>query len=353
MNSSTQFLRRLTAAVVGSCAALVATPLLAQTTATTDPVGFITLNVAGTGGSGSSKISFQGFGLTRAVEYQGSAETVGTNFVVDNDATWTDNQFNGPAGAYFLEIASGTGAGTTYDITGTVAATKRINLAQNLAAGVANGVSFKIRKHWTIAAAFGATNSAGLQGGDDSTTADQLLVWNGSGYSVFYYQVAIPALGGTGWRSASDTFADAGTQVIYPDDGVIVKRIASAAVNVVLMGAVKTGQSSFPITPGINIIANVYAAPMTLASCGLQASGITGGDDATTADQVQIWNGSGFNVYYYQVAIPALGGTGWRSASDTFTDAGTTPIPVGSSIVVKRSFGPAFDWKLPQHPPTI
>src|SRR5687768_8867147 len=158
MKISAPYLRRITAAVIGASIAFAAPSLLAQTTATTDPVGFITLNVAGTGGAGGSSLSFRGLSLTRPVEYQGSAESVSTNSVTDNEAAWTDNQFNGANGAYFLEITSGPGAGSTYDITATTAATKTVTLAQNLGAGIAAPVVFKIRKHWTIAAVFGAAN---------------------------------------------------------------------------------------------------------------------------------------------------------------------------------------------------
>jgi uncharacterized protein (TIGR02597 family) len=110
------------------------------TTATTDPVGFITLNVAG------QTLSFKGLGLTRPVEYQGSAEAVTATSITDNEATWTDNQFNGANGSYYVEIASGPGAGTTYDITATSAAAKSITLAQNLASGVVAPATFKIRQ---------------------------------------------------------------------------------------------------------------------------------------------------------------------------------------------------------------
>lgn len=354
MNSSRPGLQRLAVALL-SLAPLGAS-LFAQTTATTDPVGFITLNVEGTGGTSPSKISFKGLGLTRPVEYQGSAETVGSNTLVDNESTWTDNQFNGTNGKFFVEITSGPGAGTTYDIAGTSAASKTITLAQNLAAGVSNGTTFRIRKHWTVATVFGSNNESGLQGGEDSASADQVLLWNGSGYDVYYFQALPPAAGGTGWRSAKDVFADAGGSVIYPEDGVLVKRFQSSPVSVVLMGAVKTGQTSIPIQPGTNIVANVYASGITLESSQLyKADGtrLTAGEDAAGADQVLLWNGNGYDVYYYQSLPPAAGGTGWRSAKDVFADAGSTVIAVGSSVLVKRNFGAAFDWQVPQHPASL
>src|SRR4029434_6221431 len=196
-----------------------AASIFAQTTATTDPVGFITLNGAGNGGSGSPAFSFRGLSMTRAVEYQGSAESVGANTLVDNDATWTDNQFNGANGAFFVEIASGPGAGTTYDIQTTTAATKTLTLAQNLAGGVTAPVSFKVRKHWTIASVFGANDESGLQGGN-TTTADLIQVFNGSGYDSYYYQTT--GLGGVGWRKGGSPFTDQSNTKLYPEDGLII-----------------------------------------------------------------------------------------------------------------------------------
>jgi uncharacterized protein (TIGR02597 family) len=331
-----------------------AASLFAQTTATTDPVGFITLNATGNGGSGNPTLSFKGLGMTRAVEYQGSAESVGTNTLTDNEATWTDNQFNGTNGAYFVEITSGPGAGTIYDIQTTTAATKTLTLVQNLAGGITAPVSFKIRKHWTLATVFGPNNEGGLTGGD-SATADKILVQNGSSFDSYYYQTS--GAGGVGWRKDGEPAVDASATVFVPEEGLIVRRNQSAGANIVLMGAVKTGQTSIPILPGNNLVGNVYAANLTLQSSGLYTgnptTGLASGDEASTSDQVLLWNGGGYTTYYFQTAPLAAGGSGWRNANDVFADASATVIPVGYSMFVKRSNGAAFNWVVPQHPASL
>jgi uncharacterized protein (TIGR02597 family) len=342
---------------MAACALLAsAISVCAQTTATTDPVGFITLNVTAASG-GNPSLSFKALGMTRPVEYQGSAETVGTNSLTDNEATWSDNQFNGANGSFFVEIVTGPGMGTIYDISATSAANKRITLAQNLAGNVAAPVTFRIRKHWTIASVFGAANEGGLASGDEASVADQILRYDAGAYKAYYYQVAPAPAGGTGWRSATDAFADAGNTVIFPDEGVIIRRTQATALNLVLLGAVKMGQTSIPIFQGVNILGNTYAAPITLQSSqlytGNATTGLFSGDEVSTSDQVLLWNGSGYTTYYYQTAPAAAGGTGWRSGTDVFSDAGATSIPVGSAVIVKRSNGAAFDWKLPQHPASL
>lgn len=347
MNSSAMNILRLAAGVVLTSA----TSIFAQTTATTDPVGFITLNATGTGGGGAPTLSFRGLGMTRAVEYQGSAETVGTNTLVDNEATWTDNQFNGANGAFFVEITGGPRAGTTYDIQTTTAATKTLTLAQNLGSGITAPVSFKVRKHWTIATVFGPNNEGGL-GGGDATTADQILVQNGAAYDTYYYQTT--GAGGVGWRKLGVPDTDASGTVLFPEEGLIVKRKQSSAANVALLGAVKMGQTSVPIVSGNNLIANVYAANMTLADSGLYtgdpATGIAAGS-VTSADQVLTWNGATYDTYYYQSL--GLGGTGWRKAGAPTIDASAAVIPVGSSVILKRKIPTGFNWVVPQHPSSL
>jgi uncharacterized protein (TIGR02597 family) len=217
-------IRPLVVAILTLAAPVVVSTAFAQTTATTDPVGFITLNVAGTGGASANALSFKGLGLTRPVEYQGSAETVTANTLVDNEATWTNDQFNGANGACYVEITSGPGAGTTYDIAGTTAANKTITLSQNLAQGVANGVTFKVRKHWTVASVFGANNEGGLQSGN-STTADQIRIYNGSTYDTYYFSSG--GLVGTGWRKAGDNPANtdrSGVQIPVGSSVIVTRK---------------------------------------------------------------------------------------------------------------------------------
>ncbi len=339
-------------ALTASIALLVA-PAFAQTTATTDPVGYVTMTIAAGTGS-TANYSFDGLALTRTVAYQGAAETAtaATTSLVDNEATWTDNLYNGAASAitHYVEITSGTSAGTTYDIIATTAATKTLTLAQPLASGVTAGATFKIRQHWTIASVFGAANEAGLTGGT-SSTADQILIHNGVGFDTYYYKTTGP--NGVGWRSTASTATDRSGQLIYPDDALVVKRTAATAVNVVIMGSVKLGQSSYPIATGNTFIANPCAAPMTLASCGIytgnSATGLLGGTSGT-ADKILLWNGTAYNTYYYKTTGP--NGVGWRSTASTATDASTIQIPVGVASVIVRG-GAAFNWVIPQHPASL
>ena len=328
----------------------------AQTTVTTDPVGFITLTFAGTGGTATQAITFSGLGMANPVSYQGNVDAVasvsGHAVLTSTSAGFTDNQYNFPNGSYFVEITSGSNAGVTSDIIATTASNNSITTFDNISSLVTAGNSMRIRAHWTIGSVFGATNQAGLTAGN-SSTADQILVYNGSGYDIYFYSSG--GIIGAGWRKTGGGNADQSTAKIEPDQGLIIKRTSgssTASINLVLQGAVKTGQSYVPVQQGANILGNVYGANMTLGDSGLytgsSSTGVLAGN-SSTADQILIWNGSGYDIYFYSSG--GIIGSGWRKTGGGNSDQSTAIISAGSAIVLQRqSSAPAFNWVVPQHP---
>jgi uncharacterized protein (TIGR02597 family) len=291
------------------------------------------------------------------VKYVGSASSVTTNTITDSLAAWTENQFNGANGSHYLEVLSvngsttAAGVGTTISISATTAATKTLTLANGLPANVTAPIGYRVVRHWTIGSLFGATNTAGLQGGT-SVTADQVQLWTGSSYQSLYYQTA--GIGGTGWRQVGNQSADASGTAVKPDQSLIIKRGQNSPISITVIGEVKTGRTSFAINPGFNFVPNPYSVAMTLSSCGIYTgsgtSGVAGGN-ITNADQVLVWNGSSYDTYYYQTS--GIGGTGWRKVGDLSSDAGGAGIPPASSVIVRRNNSGSFTWVMPQHPATF
>lgn len=333
-----------------------ALPGLAQgpTYPNTSPIGFVALAVNGKASGGTTSFSFRSLGLARAVEYEGVATTAFANaiFVTPAEgAELTNDKFNGAAGAYYLEItgpADASGIGTMYDIVATSGDEQMITLAQSLAPGVGDGATFRIRKHWTIGTVFGPANEGGLQGGSEGE-GDIVMIYSGGSYTSFFYSTGGPA--GTGWRVSGDNVTDQVNRVLYPDDGMIISRQQTGSIKLLLMGAVRAGQTSFPIVPGMNLVGNPYSAPMTLDSSNLYTGSATTGIKpgfASTADQVLLFNGTDYDIYYYSSG--GLAGTGWRKAGGPKTSAGATTLPVAGAFLVQRRGGAGFNWVIPQHP---
>ena len=321
-------------------------PLHAQVT--TDTSGFLTLHIRGTGGTSSSALSFIGLSLTRPVEFQGNLQAIGLNTVTDDNASWTDDQFNGANGQYYLEITSGSYAGVMTDILDTLGSSKTLSIADNYQGLITGGETYKIRKHWTLASIFGTTNQAGL-GGGTIVTADEILLYNPTSaiYTIYYYKTTT-AFGGVGWRSFTSPSVDESSAKIDLAKGIIIKRKQSNHLDVKLFGAVKMGDTAINVKTGLNVLGNVYSTDtLTLGNCGLYTgdanNGLAGGT-VVSADQVLIYDGSAYQTYYYKTTT-TFGGTGWRSFANPSLDAASTVIPAGSSVSVKRLSGrPEFFW---------
>lgn len=328
------------------CLLWLATVTEAQTNVVTDPVGFITITISGTN---TSPYTFLGLGMTQPVAYQSKITATNGTQLTDSAATWTNGQFSGAGNAYFIELTSDAGAGITEDVVNNTSNT--LVTASDLSSKIAPGsTTYKLRKHWTIGTVFGSNNEIGLGGGSDSTSADTLFLFNPEAQSYTTYYFKSDGFPTPGWRSSVDPFTDAANTILYLDQGIWVRRKQASSISTQLVGAVKLGQTLIPVATNQNIVGNVYPITnLTLQACNLYtgstATGFLGGTDSTTADTVSIWNGTGYSTYYYKTdGFPT---PGWRSTVDPFTDAGTTVIPMSSSVRI-RTRGHSFNWTVPQ-----
>jgi len=322
-------------------------------TATTEPVGFISLNIAGGGSVASPKLSLISATLTRPILYQGLITGIsGTTITVSLTpaAPWAVGAFSGANGSHYVEIVSTavpSRSGTLSDIVSTPTTNTLVTSGDLSVNQAAVGDTVRVRKDVTIADLFGVTNSAGLLASDDASTADEIQVYNGSSsVSYFYYtgSEGFPA----GWYNTS-TFEPAGSNPIAPNEAVVVKRKAAGALSVTSVGSVKTGNTIFAVVGGLNVLGTASAKGLTLDTSGLKTgdniSGIKPSDDASTADEVTLYDGPTTASYFYYTGSEGFP-AGWYNVA-TFEGAGSVVIAPGTSFVVNRKGGPAFNWAVP------
>ncbi|MFN7564301.1 MAG: hypothetical protein ACK5TH_21200, partial [Prosthecobacter sp.] len=200
---------------------------------TTDPIGFTTLSIAGTGGTQASAVSFLGLSMARPTAFRSVAETVSGTTLTCSAATWTDNQYASvPAPGYYLEVFSGAKAGLMSQIVSCNAAAKTLTVADNLQnLGVeTTNVTFKIRPNWSIGTVFGATNNVavdatsgqatGLVSGATASRADLVLLYNENtlGYDQYFYST-----GTNSWQQVGGDGSDQATAPIHIHEGVLIK----------------------------------------------------------------------------------------------------------------------------------
>ena len=195
--------------------------------------------------------------LLKAETFAGTASAAtGTGFVAGQ--------------SYYAEVISGDREGQRFEV----------NEGQSSATAIAyEGASpaasdrIVVRPHWTLAELFPV---ASFHGGTAAANADRVLVFNGSGYTVYWL---VSRSSGNRWvRDGDATLGDAGGIVAGPLDGFLVNA-RSGTVNVAYSGAVRSWKASVPLHAGAQLVGSAYPIPLSPADRGMDAShGFVSGD---------------------------------------------------------------------------
>jgi uncharacterized protein (TIGR02597 family) len=165
-----------------------------------------------------------------------------------------------------------------------------------------------IRPHWTLAALFGAGAGTSLNAAVEAAQADQVHLWDGSGFEVFYFRAGPIAA----WRSLSRGAAAQDDMIIAPGVGLFFKR-QTGSTSFAAVGEVRT--NAFVRTPLAS--GQLLAAGFPVASSPSElrltaAAGLIAATELQNADQLLVWNGGSFDVYFLQTGpVPA-----WRALNN-------------------------------------
>ncbi len=324
-------------ALLSGAALLSASSLLAQT-ATTDPVGYVTVTVNGTGGFGSEAFTYMGVPLHQPSDTAGAITGTAANTIISATSTWGVDAY---AGSYVL-ITSGTNEGVSSSIISNTATD--LTTADDLTSFLAGNETFSIHPYTTIADVFGAANEAGIDGGSSSGNADSILIQSGAGFNTYYFKDA-GLIGGTGWRSSSSPSVDVSATPIPFGTGLIVVRKQSADIELTISGSVFGGDAMTPVEIGFNWKSASIPVDITLNALfgSVNEAGLDGGSASGNADTIIVPSAGGLTTYYYKNA-GLIGGTGWRSSSSPSVDEGATVIvEPGQMFLINRTGGAAFN----------
>jgi hypothetical protein len=192
---------------------------------------------------------------------------------------------------------------------------------------------------------FGANNEAGLGAGQNASQGDNVLLYvPQTQVTATYFFSNVP--GYTGWYSS--TYTNAANTVIYPEQGIMVRRSRPGSVSAYWAGATKRGVTAVPVYRGFNLIGtlrsrnSVRLADMNLVT-GDIASGLAVGSNLDVADNLIVLNASGTRTFFYS---DYPGYTGWYDS--LYAPAGDTLISPGSAFLVHRKAPRAlFYWSIP------
>ena len=165
------------------------------------------------------------------------------------------------------------------------------------------------------------------------TKALQLQVWNGTGYTMYYYvnDAYIEASDEevTGW---ADKGGDYTTATIAPGTGYWYK-YPEAASSFTLPGQVPGAASiSKNVSDAFNLFGNPYPVSLDLSKVTTSVAAPSF-SQRTKALQLQVWNGTGYTMYYYvnDAYIEASDEevTGWADKGGDYVGQTTTDVNYG------------------------
>jgi uncharacterized protein (TIGR02597 family) len=318
-------------------ASIAVSGLHAQTTATTDPVGFVSYTV---NANSDQKV---GVPMTQASVFSGAATSVSGTSV-------TTSGVPALSGKNLLLVTSGSSAGSWEEIASSTGTT--VTLLAPIS-GFANSDSFVIRPFWTLGSLF--HNGGAVPISPDPENPRGLVLLNdltavginpASGASYLYHDGSIlPA----GWYE-NGTFADANDTIVSPESFITVRNLTSSPVSLVFVGSVPVESSAIDVVrrPGgqqDNLVLNQFPSAVTLANSGLNTSGaVTASPDPENpVDTLLVYSlsNTGLNpassssyLYHDGSILPA----GWYE-NGSFADANDISIPAGGAIVIRKGAG--------------
>ena len=299
-------------------------------------------SIQGNGGAGSKYTVFSQR-MVQPMASAGSVSTLQNSTLTDTNANWGNGQFGTNGVPAYVEFDNGWMA----DIADSSANSHSLVLAGALGGVVSTGDAYRIRPHFTIANLFGTNNETGLKPGSNPAQADNILVLipeTQQTMTIFYFSNTTIH----GWFRADFTAAD--NQVIYPEQGVMVRRIAPGNLNLYLCGAVKSGAAVVPIDQGLNLVGTLQSKtnlPLSALNLytGNPLTGISSGLNLSVSDNLLMLQPDGSSTIYFYYK-DSKGNEGWLDA--VFNSAATVPINAGSAFFIRRRPpNGSFNWSLP------
>ena len=240
-------------------------------------------------------------------------ESSGTTTITATDTTVDVGALLDAEKSYYVEIVEGTG-GTGDPLVGqrfelhvddTIApATGGGVLALDMGAASTtwvpatapdlSGYRFELRAHMTLGQVF---DTDVLYGSTNFAEADQVQVFDGSGFAIYY---VLDVGGFKQWtRQADPNYDPQGNLAIAPGQGLIFKRSALSAdtATVRVQGVARETPFVQPMAAGFNFVSEPF--PVTNSFDGRDAFPGAFGN----GDRVQLFDGAGFDTYeLYAVA---------------------------------------------------
>ena len=184
-----------------------------------------------------------------------------------------------------------------------------------------------------------------LVAGNDANSSDRIQVWDGTAFTTYFYRANRTTMPkwtkGPGWVKNGDVSNLTG-DTISRGHGVWFARPSTAeAGTIIVSGAVNAASKTHNISAGFNMISSAFPTDLALNGGAIDwvACGAVAGNDANSADKIQVWDGEAFTTYFYRANRTTMPkwtkGPGWVKNGDV-ANLTTDSIPAGKGFWYAR-----------------
>jgi uncharacterized protein (TIGR02597 family) len=358
-------------ALIGSLSARVT----AQSTATTDPVGFYTVPIVG---GTDNVISLPMIRDAVFVGTVGGAITANSFDALQGAVSpaWTVSQFKYVLATqpqtFYVEFTSGALRGLFFKIDDNDANTLNLdtegdslNVNHTIPGNtpspgqLAVGDSFKVRPYWRVKDVFEVAGAPIIEPYPfEGATRDDILIPNYSSVAINKApNVILYYLQGVGWQKAGNEGEDYGNFILRPNEAFVVRRRNAGNTSITNLGGVLMNKAvtflpgGSPTSGNDTYFSLSRPAPVTLDASGLAAVMTPSPAEGIIEDQLLAFSpGTGLNrvpsqIYYFLAGQPA--GQGWRKSGDdeNLTIGQSVTIEPGKVYVLRKKVNsPGKDW---------
>lgn len=309
------------------------------TTATTDPVGFVTVNITAGTGTAKKLTLFSAPLLDTDPSLVGATSgvisSIGDSTITNSSAGWQSGQLSSPSAPTLIQITSGNATGKMFLLstttnntadTVTISSEDLTQIGTLSTAGVAVGDSYKLYSCDTLSSLFGSPSTTGILGGTSASNADSVnIVVNGVSNTYFYHTTL------DRWTRVAPGNPTAANVAVRPYYGIQYSRLGSTALNFTTTGTVPTTPRDVEIkNSGLTLLSQYWPTDSLIGNLGLQSlPSWTSGASSSVADTVTLVSNGVSNTFFYN-------GTTWRRSAPGNPDATNTTIPVGTTIYINQ-----------------
>jgi uncharacterized protein (TIGR02597 family) len=268
--------------------------------------------------------------------YSGIISAISGNTIQTSNANWSTSFGPFESNPHVVRFLSGANTGGQFRVTSNTQDTLTLSAdGKEITALLSVGDRYNILPVATLESLFGSS-APRLVHNVDSNLADNVVLWDASGWLTYYND-------GTQWLRRGAGHISQNRVALLPESGFLLVRRGSAPLVFSLAGVVPVTNLRTPLPAGkVTALGNRF--PMTLRLSDLKLDQLPewlANNAAGAADTILVYEDSAWRTYYHN-------GVDWLSQL-----TGSAPqnpiIPVGTSILVVRR--PGADATLDQSPP--